>query len=126
MGGDNDNVDDSGNTNDIDEVNDNINSDGSEVDVGGDTYDDGVADENDVAIYHAAYTADADNSDVSSNANKYDANDADNDHDDEDTKDGNNVGMDEFLIPLMILALIMMMLSLMPKMLLDMVYVEKT
>ena len=116
MGGDNDNVDDSGNTNDIDEVNDNINSDGSEVDVGGDTYDDDAADDNYVSIYYSAYTADADNSDVFSNANNDDENDADNDNADEYTKYGNNVGMDEVPMLLTILTLIMMMISLKPNM----------
>ena len=90
MGGDNDNVDDSGNANNIYASNENRNTDGSEVNVSGDTYDDGAADENDVAIDNAAYTSDADNADVGYNANKDDANDADNGHANEDTKYGNN------------------------------------
>ena len=94
MGGDN-NIDESGNANNIDAVNENINADGSEGDVGGDTYDDGAAEDNDVAVDHAAYTSDADNADVGSNANKYDKNDTNNDHANEDTKDGNSVGKDE-------------------------------
>ena len=93
MGGDDDNVDDSDNANNIDSVNDNRNADSSEGDVGGDTYDDGVSDNNDVAIYHAVYTADADNSDVGSNSNKDDANDDNNDHANDDTKYGNPVVM---------------------------------
>ena len=73
MGGDNDNVDDSGNANNIDSGNDNSNEDGSEGYVSGDTYDYGAADENNVTIDHATYTADSDNADVISNANKDDA-----------------------------------------------------
>ena len=99
MGGDNDKVDDYGNENDIDDNNDNRKADGSEGDVGGDTYDDDAADDNYVSIYYSAYTADADND----NADDY-------------TKYGNNVGMDEVPMPLMILTLIMMMISLKPNM----------
>ena len=116
MGGDNDKVDDYGNENDIDDNNDNRKADGSEGDVGGDTYDDDAADDNYVSIYYSAYTADADNSDVFSNANNDDENDADNDNADEYTKYGNNVGMAEVPMLLTILTLIMMMLSLKPNM----------
>ena len=77
MGGDDDNVDDSGNANNFDASNDNRNVEGSEGDVVGDTYDDFPADDNNVAINYAAYTADANNSDVGSNTNKDDANEAD-------------------------------------------------
>ena len=101
MGGDNDNVDDSGNANNIYASNKNRNTDGSEVNVSGDTYDDGAADENDVAIDNAAYTSDADNADVGYNANKDDTNDADNDHANDNTKDSNNIGMEEVPMPMM-------------------------
>ena len=94
MGGDNDNIDGSDNTNNIDAGNYNKHVDVSEGDVSGDTYDDGAADNNAVELYHSAYTADADNADVGSNANKYDGNDDDIDHANDDTKDGNNFGMD--------------------------------
>ena len=57
MGGDIDNVDGSGNENDIDAGNEKMNAYGSECDVVGDTYDDGADDNNDVAIYFALYTA---------------------------------------------------------------------
>ena len=95
MGGDDDNVDNYGNTNNIDAGNENMNADGREGDVGGDTHDDGAADNNDFAIDHATYTADADNDDVGHNYNKDDANDADNDNANDDTKDGNNVVINE-------------------------------
>ena len=116
MGGDYDNVDDYGNVNDIDDGNDKSNEDGSEVNVGGDTYDVDASYTNDVTIYHAAYTADADNDDVVSNANNDDTNNADNSDADENIKDGNNVGMDEVPMTLMMLKLIMLILDLKPNM----------
>ena len=85
-------------------------------DVGGDTYDVDVDDANDVTIYHAAYTADADNDDVGSNTNNDAKNDADNADADDNTKDGNNVGMDEVTMPLMMPTPILLMLALNPKM----------
>ena len=51
--------------------------------------------------YNAAYTTDTDNADVVSNSNKYGANDSDNDHSNDNTKNGNNSGMDEVPILLM-------------------------
>ena len=101
MGEDDDNVDDSGKQNAIDADNDNMNTYQSEGDVGGDTYDDGASEDNDVSVDHAAYTSNADNADVGSNANKYDKNDTNNDHANEDTKYGNNFVIDEVPILLM-------------------------
>ena len=116
MGRDDNNVDDSVNSNNIDSRNAISNADGSDDDVGGytDYYDSTEA--NYVAIDYVAYISDADNSDVGSNANNDDANDADNDYDDESTKYGNNVGMDEVTMLLMIMALKMLILDLKPKM----------
>ena len=54
-----------------------------------------MSDKNYFTIDHAACTADADNSDVGSNSNKCYENDADNDYANDNTKDGNNVGIDE-------------------------------
>ena len=93
MGRDDDNVDDSDNENAIDAGNDNMNVYGSEGDVSGDTYDVDGADTNNFAINHTTYTVDAD----------------------DNTKGGNNVGIDEVKMPLMILTLIIMMLDMKPK-----------
>ena len=101
IGGDDDNVYDSVNANGIDAGNDNMNAYVSEVYIGGDTYDDGAAEKNYFAIDHAAYTSDAYNSYVGSNANKDDANDTDNYHANDYTKDGNFVGIDEVHMLLM-------------------------
>ena len=60
-----------------------------------------MTDDNDVAIEHSIYTADAGNADVGYNANKDDANDADNGHANEDTKYGNNFVIDE--VPILLI-----------------------
>ena len=72
-----------------------MNADDSEGDVGGDTYDDSAADENDAGINYSAYTAEADNADVGSNANEDDKKYANNYHVNDNTNDDNNVGLDE-------------------------------
>ena len=115
-GGYDDNVDYSGNMNDIDSGNDGMHADGSEGDVAGDTDDVDAAEANDVAIYHTAYTNGAVNYDVGSNTKNNDATEADNADADDNTKYGNNVGMDEVPMPLMMLKLIIMILDINPNM----------
>ena len=110
---DDDNVDDSVNTNDIDAGNDDRNEDNSEGDVVGDTYDVDAAETNYVAIYYAPYTTDADNAYVGYNTNNDEANEPDNADAEYDTKEGNNIGMGEVIMSLMMLTLIMLVLVLM-------------
>ena len=115
MGEDNDNIDESGNANDIDASTDNMNADGSEVHVGGDIYDVDATDTNDVTIDHAENTANTANAGVGSNSNIDDTTGANNSDTDDNTKDSNNVGMGEVPVLLMIMTPILLMLDLKPK-----------